>query len=299
MNRDEIVSFPERGGEASHLTYEEMEAYLDSRADRIDGELAQGHLSLCARCAAEVEDLRRVRESVAPRRRWWIAAAAAAVLIAVLTIALPERHTAPAPLPTATSPQAALPPAPPAQPETPPPTLSRPAILAALVLAPRTLRGTGERSRLRLQAPVATVVLETRPRFRWTAAEGAAEYTVAVADHETGAGAASGSTTATWWQPEKPLLRGRTYTWQVTAHAGEERWIVPQPADAEVRFHVASPATVKEIEAVPAHQHLERGIALAERGILDDAERELRQAAEEGSTRAEALLEQVQSWRPW
>ena len=297
MNRDEIVSFPERGGEASHLTYEEMEAWLDGRADGIDRELAQGHIALCARCAAEVDDLRKVRETFTPRRKWWIAAAAAA-LIAILAIALIDRTGKPVTVATATQPATAVSTTPPVQTTTTTRALTKPAILATLVLAPRTLRGTSEQSKLELEAPVATVVLDARPRFEWSPAKGAAEYTVAVADRETGADAATGSTTETWWRPQEPLARGRTYTWQVTAHAGEERWTVPQPSDAEVVFHVASPETVREIAAVPGELHLERGIVLAEYGILDDAELELRRAVDEGNEQARALLEEVQSWRP-
>ncbi|HYR29443.1 MAG TPA: hypothetical protein VEU30_13315 [Thermoanaerobaculia bacterium] len=301
MNGDEIVSFPQRGGEASHLTYEEMEAWLDGRADRIDRELAQGHLALCPRCAAELDDLGKVRESLAPKRRWWIAAAAAA-LGAILSMTFLARSPEPEPLLTATQP---LPPeVRPTPPQSKPAetvrTLTKPAILATLAGAPRTLRGTSEWAKLQLKAPVATVVLDARPRFRWmvaNGANGAAEYTVAVADHETSADAASGSTTETWWRPGEPLARGRTYTWQVTVQSRDGRWTVPQPSDAEALFFVASPATVKKIEAVPAERHLERGIALAEHGILDDAERELEQAIKEGSEEAGALLEEVQSWR--
>jgi hypothetical protein len=298
MNGDEIVSFPQRGGEASHLTYEEMEAWLDGRSNRIDRELAQGHLAVCPRCAAELDDLSKVRESLAPKRRWWIAAAAAA-LVAILSMTFLARSPKPEPILTATQPPTpeVWPTPPQSKPAETVRTLTKPAILATLAGAPRTLRGTSERAKLQLEAPVATVVLDARPRFRWTAANGAAEYTVAVADHETGADAASGSTIETWWRPEEPLVRGRTYTWQVTVHSSDERWTVPRPSEAEALFHVASPATVKKIEAVPAGQHLERGIALAEHGILDDAERELEQAIEEGSEQAGALLEKVQSWR--
>jgi hypothetical protein len=300
MNGDEIVSFPQRGGEASHLTYEEMEAWLDGRADRIDRELAQGHLALCPRCSAELDDLRNVRESIAPRRRWRIAAAAA-LLIAILSIVFFDRIGI-KPDPVVPTTAQAFPEVGPASPlpvtpEPMPRKLARPAILATLVVVPRTLRGVTERAKLQLEMPVATVVLDAQPRFEWSAAGGASEYTVAVADHETGAGAATGSTRETWWRPDEPLERGRTYTWQVTAHAGDDRWTVPQPSDAEALFHVASEAAVKEIRAVPGDQHLERGIALAERGVLDDAERELRRAATEGVAQAEALLEEVQSWR--
>lgn len=302
MNGDEIVSFPERGGEASHLTYEEMEAWLDGRAGAIDRELAEGHLALCPRCAAELEDLRHVRESLTPPRRWWVPAAAiAAMVLATLWLLLPEPKPEPAAVVATARGLLALPSTEtaPAQTTTEPAPriLAKPAILATLLTAPGTLRGTTSESKLRLETPLATVVLDPRPNFRWTAASGANEYTVAVADRETGAGAVTGSTRSTSWRPDEPLARGRTYTWQVTAHVGDDRFTVPRPEDAEALFHVAAEATALEIEALPAGHHLERGLALAERGALDDAERELRRAAEEGNVEAGAYLAEVQSWR--
>ncbi|HEX8410164.1 MAG TPA: hypothetical protein VF883_14975 [Thermoanaerobaculia bacterium] len=297
MNRDDIVIFPGDGDEPEHLTYEELEAWLDGRAGRIDRELAEGHLALCARCRAEADDLRRVRESLAPRRpAWWIAAAAA-VLIAILGIAIAQRRTPvstpPGPVEHRTETRPAI-----TQPAPSPRKLVKPEIVASLVHTSGTLRGTGEQGvGFALQEPVATVVLDPRPPFRWTAMPGAGAYTVAVADRETGAGAATGETQETFWRPPAPLQRGRTYSWQVTAHVGDERRTVPRATDAEALFHVATEEAVREVEAVAADQHLELGLALAEHGALDDAERELRRAVGSGAPGAELYLEEVRSWR--
>jgi len=296
MNRDDIVTFPGDGDEPPHLTYEELEAWLDGRAGSIDRELAEGHLELCARCRVEAEDLRIVRESLAPRSRAWWIAAAAAVLIAILGITFAQRP-APVKPPAAPVEQHAETPPAPSQPVPSPRKLVKPAIVTALVHTSGVLRGAGGQNGFALNEPVATVVLDTRPQFRWTATPGAGAYTVAVADRETGAGAAGGETQSTFWRPASPLRRGRTYTWQVTAHVGRERRTMPRPTDAEALFHVATEQTAREVEAVPPDQHLERGIALAERGVLDDAERELRLAAEEREPQAGVYLEEVESWR--
>lgn len=297
MNRDDIVIFPGDGDEPEHLTFEELEAWLDGSANRIDRELAEGHLELCPRCRREADDLRKVRESLTPNRRAWWIAAAAAVLIAILGFATAQRrppvNTPSAPVAQRTETRPAItPPAP------SPRKLVQPEIVASLVHTSGTLRGTGEqKAGFALQEPVATVVLDPRPPLRWTAMPGAGAYTVAVADRETGAGAATGETQETFWRPPAPLPRGRTYSWQVTAHVGDERRTVPRATDAEALFHVATEQAVREVEAVPSDEHLERGLALAERGALDDAERELRAAVRGGAPDAEIYLEQVRSWR--
>ncbi|MCS6861930.1 MAG: zf-HC2 domain-containing protein, partial [Abditibacteriales bacterium] len=50
-----VVAQPE------HLTYEQLEAYVDSALDEVDREIVESHLELCATCVAEVRDLRAFR----------------------------------------------------------------------------------------------------------------------------------------------------------------------------------------------------------------------------------------------
>jgi hypothetical protein len=47
--------------EDPHLAYEEMEDYLENRADAIAREIVEGHIDLCALCAAELRELQEFR----------------------------------------------------------------------------------------------------------------------------------------------------------------------------------------------------------------------------------------------
>jgi hypothetical protein len=106
-----------------------------------------------------------------------------------------------------------------------------------------------------------------------------------VVDADRGTVAASGKTATPSWRPNAPLPRGRTYAWQVAAKTKRGRVVAPGRDAPEARFHVA---TQSEVDAATP---LERGIALARLGALDDAERELESAG------AAELLDQVRGWR--
>ena len=43
--------------ETEHLSYEQLEAYVDSRLDSSEAELVRAHTDLCAQCASELQDL--------------------------------------------------------------------------------------------------------------------------------------------------------------------------------------------------------------------------------------------------
>ncbi|HEX8409969.1 MAG TPA: hypothetical protein VF883_14000 [Thermoanaerobaculia bacterium] len=282
----------------THLTYEDAEAYVNRRADR---ERVQRHIVLCELCRSEVADLTQMRDAMRRPRvpvRW--AMAAAALLAFVLVAAWLVRRGTPAAIPQAQTTPAA-PVTPPVEttraPEEAPRqiALARPPILDDLLSEDRVLRGGGTSRAFSLQSPVGTVVLDDRPRFHWAATTDARSYAVVVADTQSSAIAASGSSGTASWRPATPLPRGRTYAWQVTAHTGLESIVSPGLSAPEARFHVATREVVAEVEA--AKTHFERGVVLAERGVLDDAERELEQAASEGEKQAPTLLEQVRSWR--
>lgn len=279
----------------AHLTFEQTVAYVHGGADAAS---VERHLSLCDLCRGEVEDVKAMRVAVQGTRRRMPWLAAAAIVIFVLVAALlfrrgaregtpPVVQTASAPSP---APIVAMTPDPPLE-----ITLTRPAILGRLMPEERVLRGSSTRPPFALHAPVATVVLDDRPQFAWVPMRDAQSYAVVVADVESSAVAASGETEMTSWRPERPLPRGRTYAWQVTAHTGAGAIVSPGASGAEARFHVASAEVAAEVEGEKSH--LDRGKALAERGALDDAERELQLAAEHGEARATSLLDQVRSWR--
>jgi anti-sigma factor RsiW len=59
---------------AEHLTYEELEAFVDGRADALERQLVEAHVELCARCSGELLDLAATRDALGlgpsgPRRR--------------------------------------------------------------------------------------------------------------------------------------------------------------------------------------------------------------------------------------
>ena len=278
----------------AHLTFEQLSGYVTSGEQRT---LVERHVALCEMCRGEVRDLEQLREVMrGPRRQrgiQWIAAAAA-ILLFVFLAAWLYRRSAPAEVTPAV--QTAHAPAPSTAPPQPV-ALQKPTILGELMPEAPVLRGGAPVERpIELHSPVATVVLDDRPHFAWAPATNAKSYDVVVADLESSAIAAQGESDTTTWRPERPLPRGRTYAWQVTAHTELADIVSPGASAPEARFHVAPQEVVAEVEA--QQTPLDRGVALAERGALDDAERELQRAADGGETRAAPLLEQVRAWRP-
>ncbi len=241
----------------AHLTYDQLEAVAGG------SETSAPHLALCDTCRNELTDLRLMRDAIrqeqdAPRC-WWPLAAAAMLAIALSAGLLLLRGE--------------------------PAGLKRPSILDTLVTERHELRRTASSGPFALYTPVATVVLDARPSFRWAAVTGATSYEVAVADLERGTVAASGTSASPCWQPAAPLTRGRTYAWQVAAATNVGRVVAPGPKAPEARFHVA---TQTKVEGTTPR---ERGVALARLGALDDAERELKSAG------ADDLLDEIHTWR--
>jgi hypothetical protein len=81
----------------SHVTSEELAAYLDRRLDAISSAALERHLADCADCRADLVDARSLLQSTAaspallrtarpPRARIWVAAAAV-LIIAILPLA--------------------------------------------------------------------------------------------------------------------------------------------------------------------------------------------------------------------
>ena len=283
------------GEESRHLTYETLERWVDGRAGIIEREMIDEHIDGCHLCRNELADLARVRDSIrgtpAPKNvvRWL---ALAAVVVMAFAGGLLYLRNGSHPEPRAVGPTARR------QPPSPSPAparieaLARPDIISSLSGDSSSLLGNAPaRATFELLAPVGTVVIDTRPRLQWAALPRAGSYTITIADAQTGAIAATGSTTAATWQPPAPLARGRTYSWQVTAHRGEDAITSPRPPAPEALFRVADHEQIAAMDGWPQDDHVKRGILFAETGFLDDAERELQLA------RAGELLAQVRSWR--
>jgi hypothetical protein len=309
-----VITLPPDPGdeETDHLTYDEMEQWVDGLLSDVDRELVEGHIDGCDRCRLELTDLHRASKAlpavsaVALRQtsgRRWMLPAAAILALAIGGVWFVLRNEAPV-APTAqpraaveAPPQSALPVALQARLDEVRRTgnLTRPGILTFLSRATVPLRGSESAGTVfTLVEPIGTVIRESRPQFAWTPVPGASAYSVAVADADSGEVVASGSTEKPLWRSDAPLEQGRTYSWQVTAHRGDQSITAPRPPAPEALFRVASRSQIEELNTLQRqlrNDHLTLGILFAEEGILDDAERELKLAARDD------LLAQVRSWR--
>jgi hypothetical protein len=80
------------------------------------------------------------------------------------------------------------------------------------------------------------------------------------------------------WTVNRPLTRGRLYTWQVTARLPGGEVKAPAPQAGEARFRVLQQSKADEIaeaERTQAGRHLALAVIYAQAGLLDEAEREL------------------------
>lgn len=278
---------------SGHLTFEELERWVDGNAGIIERERIDGHVEECDLCRSELADLARVRDSIrtAPVRRnaaRWLPVAAIVVLALVGGL-LYLRQGSRAGQRTA-GPAAQRHPLPPAPARIE--ALAKPDIVSSLSGDSSILLGDAAAGpTFALLAPVGTIVIDRRPRLEWAPLPRAGSYVVTIADAGTGAIAATGSTGETSWQPPAPLAPGRTYSWQVTAHRGELVATSPRPPDPEALFRVAQRDEIAAMESWPHQDHVKRGILFANQGFLDDAERELRLAG------AGEMLTEVRSWR--
>ncbi|HET9317810.1 MAG TPA: hypothetical protein VFQ51_19605 [Vicinamibacteria bacterium] len=272
------------GAASGHLSDEEV-----TRA--ADGPLspeAEGHLRECRVCAEQVRELRTWVAPTAPtglaskRASYAAYAAAAAFLLAVVipfvSWLLWTRGTGP----RAVAGLSDLPPA--AQ------RPVRAALDKGLAVPPPWLADlAGSRDVLMGRAapndafaplaPLATAVVEDRPRFAWGVLPGATSYTVEVFDESLRPVTSSAALAGTEWVPDDALPRGRTYEWQVVARRGEDSLVAPRSPAPAARFRVLDAETASVIERVRAGRpqaHLLLGILYLQAGVVPEARRELR-----------------------
>ncbi len=62
----DAIELPPAAGDA-HITYEELEAFVDGRVDALDREWIAAHTAACARCSAELADLAATRDTLTAR----------------------------------------------------------------------------------------------------------------------------------------------------------------------------------------------------------------------------------------
>jgi len=286
--------------ESDHLTFEELERWVDGKSAPVEREIIDAHTQSCNACRSELADLIRVRDAKASaasapqtRRRFLLPIAAAIAAASVGTFFVIQRQPARPAQPPPSMTHRSLPqPLPPS----PVPTLAKPAVVRNLAGDSSPLLGASDGKMFALIEPIGTRVIDPTPEFRWGALPGAQSYSITIADATSGAIAAHGSTVRTSWRPHHPLMRGRIYSWQVTAQRARDAITAPRPPAPEALFEVASGKLITEIGSWPG-DHLTRGIRFAERGFLDDGERELTLARDAGDSSAGGLLAQVRSWR--
>jgi hypothetical protein len=235
------------GAANRHLAHDELEAYANGRlaAGRLD--YCRTHLDSCEACRAELEDIRLLqstlsgfqrsepsRSGVGQRKRRGglslpLTASAAAILAVAVCTGLWWRHGSPrtnrnktlaaAVMPVAHSAAAprSVPPPPPA------PAVSVPTPDTQLANEVPALRvevrasGTEANKGFALLGPFGDAISETRPEFSWQPLPGAVHYSVAIVDARLHPVQRSPALRTTVWRPRRPLRRGRTYLWQVTA----------------------------------------------------------------------------------
>jgi hypothetical protein len=231
---DQLSDTDPKLGSARHLTHEDLEAYANGRLAAARSSSCQAHLDSCEACRAELEDLRAFRGELAgfsraepdarefgrsKRRRKLslpVAAFSAAIFVAVVCTILWPRHEKPV-APTAantkkTNETRAAPPAQRVAVQATAPGVDR----AAESASPSPRAAEANRG-FALLGPIGQTLSETRPEFSWQPLPGAIRYSVAIVDARLHPVQRSPALRTTVWRPRRPLRRGRTYLWQVTA----------------------------------------------------------------------------------
>ena len=272
---------------AKHLTYDETRLLAEGKLAPAH---AQQHLIACARCAAEVADLRgfvadisRAPREAAPRKSTpAYGAIAAGLLIGVLGIGYwyhnhQQGQIAAVPAPSAQV--ADVTPAPTLPPEyqalvAQTTTTGRLPISDAVAGAQKDEILLGEKIQpppFRVLSPNNVVVLDDRPVFTWQPASGAASYKVAVYDSHYRKVAESDVLHAATWQSSVPLKRDALYSWSVTAVTSRGVVRTPAPPQPEVHFKVMSAVVAQRLHAASEQypdQHLLLAALYAKEGDL-------------------------------
>lgn len=160
--------------------------------------------------------------------------------------------------------------------------------------------GSDRKPRFVLQSPRGRVLLTDRPAFSWTRAKGATHYQVAI-NPTSGSEPPrlSGKITVTGWTADKPLRRGQTYQWSVTALRGQEELaIVPGPSDPPSLFYIlpeGQARLVQEAEHQKTLSPLDLGAVYLNAGMLVEAQKQFlsARAKDPGSPVVKKLLATV------
>jgi len=121
-----------------------------------------------------------------------------------------------------------------------------PAVQAAAVQAPAMATAAAvapaASTTFALLGPFGDEISDDRPEFTWQPLAGATKYAVILVD-EGLRPVAHTRVKTTSWRPRKPLRRGRTYLWQVTAILRNGTKVIGTgPTSVEARIHIAPPS---------------------------------------------------------
>jgi len=297
---------------SAHLTEAQLDDYAGHRPLPAD---TMQHLDRCAECRGDAEDLRRFADAsadaekapVVPIRRTlpvWLRPMAAVIAMAALGLSVwfavtRQRSGQPVNRPAASAEIAFNIPAEyrsEVQAAMDSGNLRIPESIAGMTAGPIQLRSTEvKEAAFHVLSPLTTAVVEDSPVFRWTPVAGAT-FSVSVYDDGFHSVARSPSLQGTEWRPEKPLARGATYRWEVRAVKGKHVDRAPAPTEPEARFAVlGQPETARLAEARTAMPHapLAMGILYAQSGALEDARRELTDAASSTDPKQKAAAERL------
>ena len=220
-------------GTIRHIAHEDLEAYADGRLASARLNYCSAHLDSCDACRAELEDIRTLKSELSgfsrsePDRRplerrkrrpgltLLQAASVATIFVAAVATFFWWRHESPRANKTSAAVSVAQFPAalPAAGKQTSDTRLANenPAPPGDVRPAPEAHTGFA------LLGPLGGTTSETRPEFSWQPLAGAIRYSVAIVDVGLHPVQHSPSLRTTVWRPRRPLRRGHTYLWQVTA----------------------------------------------------------------------------------
>lgn len=308
-----------------HLTYQDLEAYLEGRLPPARLKHCRTHLDSCEACRAELEDLRTFKTDLAGfarsepdrrdlgrgRRRRGLtlpqAAAVATVVVAAISavlwwrwdrsranktsVAVTVTHSlAPAPTTSVQTRDTRL-----ADAIAALPADVRPAVFEAIqhgkLQVPtdlsqfrgraHTIPGAPEANTgFALLGPFGEAIAETRPEFRWQPLAGAIRYSVVIVDAGLHPVQRSPALRTTGWRPRRPLRRGQTYLWQVTATLrGGSKVVASSPLSPEALLRIIPSKVADELTHFrQEHEeaHLVLGALYAQAGMLTESADELR-----------------------
>lgn len=310
-----------------HLSYEQMDDWVEDRLEPADRELVMAHIGLCPACARQLiayqeyapvmgapvrTSVYPVTEKVRAKQPFWSFlkqpqyALAAAALVAFFIIAPLTRHSAPEQTgailaPTSTTVESTLPPR-----NSPlidqalnateldqlPDSLRAGAkeVLSDTVTRPESLKGLQTSTDSTLEYPVSEVVEETQPILRWKAF-GDSTYDVSLS-YSRGLISRRGGLKDTRWSPPSVLDRDRIYTWEVESAGVKHRG----------SFRVLGENQRRELEKVRAEHgssHLVMGAVSEELGLLTKAQQEFEAMAKDKtqSQQASKLLDRLGTLR--